>query len=54
MFDQPDCPFYSGKTTWMDEWREVGIVYPHLRKAFITVCHNILVGKLRKDWMSEE
>lgn len=45
--------FYKGKTAWMDEGREVGIAYPYLRKALVTVSHNILVGKLRKDWMSE-
>ncbi|KAJ7417438.1 hypothetical protein WISP_64561 [Willisornis vidua] len=38
--------FYDETATWMDEGREVHIVYLDFSKAFNTVSHYILVGNL--------
>jgi len=40
--------FYDGMTSWVDEGRAVDVVYLYFSKAFDTVSHNILKGKLRK------
>ncbi|KAJ7412513.1 RNA-directed DNA polymerase from mobile element jockey-like protein [Willisornis vidua] len=40
--------FYDEKTRWRDEERAVVILYFNFSKAFNTVSHNILIGKLRK------
>lgn len=40
--------FYGGTTGWIDEGRVVGVVHLDFRKAFGTVFHNILMGKLRE------
>jgi len=40
--------FYDSKTSWIDEGREVDVVYLYFSKAFDTVSHNILLGKLGK------
>jgi len=45
--------FYNGMTRWVNERRAVDVVYLDFRKAFDTVSHNILVGKLRKCGLDE-
>ncbi|GAB0190273.1 hypothetical protein GRJ2_001492600 [Grus japonensis] len=45
--------FYDGMTGWVDEGRAVDVVYLNFSKAFDTVSHNILIGKLRKCGLGE-
>ncbi|KAJ7396634.1 hypothetical protein BTVI_143056 [Pitangus sulphuratus] len=45
--------FYNETTTWMSEGRAVDIVCLNLSKAFNTVSHNILIGKLRMCGLDE-
>ncbi|GAB0209389.1 mitochondrial enolase superfamily member 1 [Grus japonensis] len=45
--------FYDGMTGWVDERRAVHVVYLIFSKAFDTVSHNILIGKLRKCGLDE-
>jgi len=45
--------FYNGMTSWVDEGRAVDVVYLDFSKAFDTVSHNILIGKLRKCGLDE-
>jgi len=45
--------FYDGMTGWVDEGRAVDVVYLDFSKAFNTVSHNILLGKLRKCGLDE-
>ncbi|GAB0209347.1 mitochondrial enolase superfamily member 1 [Grus japonensis] len=45
--------FYDGMTSWVDEGRAVDVVYLDFSKAFDTVSHNILTGKLRKCGLDE-
>ena len=40
--------FYHGMTGWVNEGRAVDAVYLDFSKAFNTVSHSILTGKLRK------
>jgi len=45
--------FYNGMTGWIDEGRAVDVVYLDFNKAFDTVSHDILLGKLRKCGLDE-
>ncbi|GAB0203543.1 mitochondrial enolase superfamily member 1 [Grus japonensis] len=45
--------FDDGMTSWVDEGRAVDIVYLDFSKAFDTICHRILVSKLRKCGLDE-
>ena len=45
--------FYDGVTGWVDEGRTVHVVHLNFSKAFDTVSHNILIGKLRKCGLDE-
>jgi len=45
--------FYAGITGWVDGGRAVDVVYLDFSKAFNTVSHNILLGKLRKCGLDE-
>jgi len=44
---------YDGTTRWIDEGRAVDVLYLDFSKAFDTVSHNILIGKLRKCGLDE-
>ncbi|PKU35582.1 glycerol kinase [Limosa lapponica baueri] len=45
--------FYDGVTGWEHERMTVDVVYLDFSKAFDTVSHNILIGKLRKCGLDE-
>ena len=45
--------FYDDMTGWVDEGRTMDVVYLDFRKAFDTVSHDILLGKLRKCGLDE-
>ncbi|GAB0179458.1 mitochondrial enolase superfamily member 1 [Grus japonensis] len=45
--------FYNSMTRWVDEGRAVDVVYRDFSKAFDTISHNILIGKLRKCGLDE-
>ena len=45
--------FYDGVTGWVDEGRAVDVVCLAFSKAFNTVSHHILLGKLRKRGLGE-
>jgi len=45
--------FYNGMTGWVDEGRVVDVVYLEFRRAFDTVSHNTLIGKLKKCVLDE-
>lgn len=40
--------YYDTMTSWIDEERAVDVGYLDFSKAFDTVTHNFLIGKLRK------
>jgi len=44
---------YDGMTGWVDERRAIDVFYLDFSKAFNTVSHNILLGKLRKCGLDE-
>ncbi|GAB0203498.1 mitochondrial enolase superfamily member 1 [Grus japonensis] len=45
--------FDDGMTSWVDEGRAADVTYLDFSKAFDTICHHILVGKLRKCGLDE-
>nr|XP_009935199.1 PREDICTED: LOW QUALITY PROTEIN: RNA-directed DNA polymerase from mobile element jockey-like [Opisthocomus hoazin] len=45
--------FYDDMTGWVDEGRAVDVIYLDFSKAFDTVSHDILLGKLRKCGLDE-
>jgi len=45
--------FYDDTTSWVKEGRAKDVVYLNFSKAFDTVSHNILIGKLRKCGLDE-
>ncbi|GAB0178042.1 mitochondrial enolase superfamily member 1 [Grus japonensis] len=45
--------FYDGMTGCIDEGRAVDVAYLDFSKAFDTISHNILIGKLRKCGLDE-
>ncbi|PKU42575.1 reverse hypothetical protein [Limosa lapponica baueri] len=45
--------FYDAITGWLDEGRAADVIYLDFSKAFDTVSHNILIGKLRKCGLDE-
>jgi len=45
--------FYNGMTGWVDEGRAVDVVCLDFSKAFDTISHNMLLGKLRKCGLDE-
>jgi len=45
--------FYDGRTSWVDQGRAVDVAYLDFSKAFDTVSHNFLLGKLRKCGLDE-
>lgn len=45
--------FYNGITGWINEGRGVNVVLG-FSQAFDTVCHDILIGKLRKCELDEQ